>query len=338
MTQKLETWVKKDVGEIMINGQKLIDTTGNVLHAHGGFIIQKDDFYYWFGENRTGDIRVSCYRSSDLSTWEHRNDVLTYHSSTMPHYVRSDIKLLKSIKQTEEDQPVIKGCNIERPKVIYNEKTKKYVMWMHYENGIHYGDARCAVAVCDKIDGDYTYLGSFNPVGNMSRDCTVFVDDDKTAYFISAARENADIIIYRLSEDYLSIDEQIKTLWPGQCREAPTLFKRNDIYYMLSSACTGWAPNQGKYAVASSIMGIWSPLMEFGDATTYRSQPAFVLPIQGSKESNFLYVGDRWNGEIYSDSTYVFLPIQFDKDNKLSLPWGFETKIDMITGIIHNSC
>ena len=76
-------------------------------------------------------------------------------------------------------------------------------MWAHWEMPSDYKLARCAVAVCDTIDGDYTYLGSFNPMGYMSRDCTLFVDDDKCAYFISAARDNQDLHIYCLTEDYL---------------------------------------------------------------------------------------------------------------------------------------
>ena len=41
---------------------------------------------------------------------------------------------------------------IERPKVIYNDKTKKYVMWMHIDKR-HYEYARAGVAVSDKVTG-----------------------------------------------------------------------------------------------------------------------------------------------------------------------------------------
>lgn len=312
----------------MKNGVKILDTSGNVLHAHGGWMLKQDGYYYWFGENRTGDIRVSCYRSKDFVTWEHRNDVLTLHSSTGDHYIRRETALIRELTPSGSTESKIVGCNIERPKVLYNKETKKYVMWMHYENGLHYGDARCAVAVCDTIDGDYIYLGSFNPIGNMSRDCTVFIEDDQTAYFISAARENADLIIYRLTEDYLAIEEQVKVLWPGQCREAPAIFKRNGMYYMLTSACTGWAPNQGKYATSDSLTGRWSKLRNFGDETTYASQPAFVVILNEEKDQ-FLYIGDRWNGKHYAESTYVFLPLKFDQEGNLSMVYGDETLVDL---------
>lgn len=302
----------------MKNGVILYDDRGEVLHAHGGYMLYENGYYYWFGENRTGDIRVSCYRSKDLEHWEFRNHVLTCDSKVHGHYVRSDTRLRKEVT-LKDGSKKMGSCNIERPKVLYNSKTKQYVMWMHYENGVHYGDARCAVAVSDKIDGDYTYYGSFNPIGNMSRDCTVFKEEDGTAYFISAARENADLIIYRLTEDYLAIDEQVRILWPGQAREAPVLFKRNDRYYMLSSACTGWLPNQGKYAVSDSLTGRWSTLKPFGDKTTYDSQPAFILPLETAKGVEWIYVGDRWNGEDYPASTYVFFPLHFNEIGELTL-------------------
>ena len=312
----------------MINGQTLLDTQGNVLHAHGGWMLKNEGYYYWFGENRIGAIRVSCYRSKDFVTWEHCNDVLTIHSEIGSHYLRRDADLVKQLPRAEGGEVETIGCNIERPKVLYNEKTKKYVMWMHYENGLHYGDARCAVATCDTIDGDYKYLGSFNPIGHMSRDCTVFIDDDGAAYFISAARENQDLMVYRLTDDYLAVEELVKVLWPGQCREAPALFKRQGKYYMLTSACTGWAPNQGKYAVCDTLTGRWSELRDFGDGTTYRSQPAFVVTLDEGNDE-ILYVGDRWNGKHYHESTYVFLPLKFDADGNLFMAYGEETTVDL---------
>ena len=83
-----------------------------------------------------------------------------------------------------------------------------------------------------------------NPYGNMSRDCTVFTDLSGDTYFISAARDNADLHIYRLTEDFLNVDEHVRTLFQHEFREAPALFAHDGRYYMLSSYCTGWAPVQ----------------------------------------------------------------------------------------------
>ncbi len=296
------------------NGKPMKDTDGKILHAHGAGFLEDNGYYYMFGEVREGDKRVACYRSRDLMNWEFRNVVLRLNSEKKPYYVRTKLEL-----QTNR-----RGANIERPKVLYCEKTKQYVMWMHYENGRDYNDARCAVATCDSVDGDYIYRGSFNPVGNISRDCTLFKDIDGTAYFISAGRDNADMCVYRLSDDYMSIDEQVKTLWPGQYREAPAVFEKEGRYYMLSSMCTGWSPNQGGVASASAIESRWTSIENFGDAVTYNTQPASVIRFGG----NYIYVGDRWDPMDYNNSGYVFLPLLFDGQH-CYIEWADEISFDI---------
>lgn len=288
------------------NGVQWYDTDGHVIHAHGGYIIFHNGYYYWYGEDRRDDIYVSCYRSKDLKTWEFRNHVLTASSKSEATRVKSDLNLKR------EDGGKI---NIERPKVLYNEKTGKFVMWMHYENGIDYLSASAAVASCDTPDGDFTYHGSFNPYGNMSRDCTLFRDDDKV-YFISAGRDNMDLCVYLLSEDYLNVNKQVNTIFQAELREAPAFFKKDGKYFVITSWCTGWAPNQGAYSYSDSMEGLFAINQNFGDSTTFNSQSAFILPIEKDGTTKYIYFGDRWGGkgEKYFNSTYVVLEIQFDND------------------------
>src|SRR6185503_13884001 len=137
--------------------------------------------------------------------------------------------------------------------------------------------------------GPYVYHGSFRPLGFDSRDMTVF-NDNGTAYLISATRVNADLNIYRLRPDFLDVEALVRTLWPGQYREAPAVFKRGSTYFLVNSAATGWNPNQAKYATASSIEGTWSGLTNFADATTYAALPSHVLPVQGSSTTSYLYM------------------------------------------------
>lgn len=50
----------------------------------------------------------------------------------------------------EAGNEIEKGCIMERPKVIYNKRTKKFVMWFHLElKGKGYEAARAGVAVSD---------------------------------------------------------------------------------------------------------------------------------------------------------------------------------------------
>lgn len=287
----------------MKNGKTILDTDGNVLHSHGGCVVKFGDYYYWYGQDNRNHYYVSCYRSKDCKNWEFRNAVLTADSPTMPSF-QSEYKNLRQ-KLTK------KKVNIERPKVIYCEKTNKYVMWAHYENGRNYKCACACVATCDTPDGDFIYHGAFRPFGNMSRDCTLY-QENQNAYFISASNDNLDLKVYELTDDYLNVSRETCTLFAGKEREAPTLFKKDGMYYLLTSACTGWTPNQSTYAVSKSIEGPWSDLFEFGDKTTYDSQPTWVLETNGK----FIYVGDRWGGDgkKFLKSTYVFLPIIFNGD------------------------
>lgn len=299
------------------NRTQFRDTTGAVIHAHGGGIIKVGDYYYWFGENRNSDSTfkaVTVYRSKDLQNWEFRNNALT--SSSASELNRS---------------------NIERPKVIYNRSTGQFVMWMHKENGSDYGEARAAVAVSSTVDGTYTYKGSFRPLNqHMSRDITTFVDDDGNGYMISAARENYDLHIYRLTSDYTGVASLVYK-WNGDHREAPALFKRNGVYFMITSAATGWNPNQAKYATATSLAGPWSGWQNVGDSTTYSSQSTYVLPIQGTQGTSYLYMGDRWGpgfGAAYADSQYVWLPLRFPSNTSLAMDWYPKITVDAAAGTI----
>ncbi|MEV4799222.1 RICIN domain-containing protein [Nonomuraea sp. NPDC049421] len=302
------------------NGTQFRDTAGNVLHAHGGGVLRSGNYYYWFGENRNADNTfraVSVYRSTDLVTWEFRRDVLTRSS-------HSELNV----------------ANIERPKVIYNASTGRYVMWMHKENGRDYGEARAAVASSATVDGDYTYHGSFRPLGrHMSRDITLY-DDGGTAYMISAADENYDLHIYRLTSDYLNVAALVGNFWNDAHREAPAMFRRGSTYFLLTSGATGWNPNQAKYATASSVSGPWTGWTNVGDGTTYNSQPAYVLPVQGGSTTSYLYMGDRWAGAWggpVNDSQYVWLPITFPSATSMSLSWHAQVTIDAATGEITGS-
>lgn len=190
--------------QTITNGTQFTDTSGNPVHAHGGGVIKVGSYYYWFGEDRNTDNTfkyVDAYRSTDLKNWEFRNHVLTQSSAAE-----------------------LGTAYIERPKVVYNASTGKFVMWMHKENGVDYSEARAAVAVSSTVDGSYTYQGSFQPLGDtMSRDITTFVDTDGTAYMVSAANENYDLHIYRLTADYTAIAGLVANPWAaGTARHRPS--------------------------------------------------------------------------------------------------------------------
>ncbi|RRR97391.1 RICIN domain-containing protein [Glycomyces terrestris] len=298
------------------NGQTITDTSGNLMHAHGGGILKEGNTYYLVGEQRNGYLfdQVSMYSSTDLVNWTFRNDILS-----------------------AESDPELSPANIERPKVIYNAATDKYVLWAHKENGVDYGDAEVAVAVSDTIDGDYDYQGSFRPLGYDSRDMTLFVDTDGEAYLISAADVNYDLNVYRLTDDYLGVEELVH-VFDGYHREAPAVFKRGSVYFLVTSGATGWNANQTRYATTANFPeGAWSGWSNAGDATTYGSQPTFVATVSGTAGTSYLYMGDRWGpqwGGKPMDSEYVWLPIAFPSSTTMSLTWYPTLNIDAAAGTV----
>ena len=132
-------------GEIW-SGQLWPDNHGVHVNAHGGGILYHRGTYYWFGEHKAENtsnamVGVTCYSSKNLTDWKNEGVALAV----------SD----------EQGSDIEKGCILERPKVIYNATTRKFVMWFHLElKGLGYRAARAGVAVADKVTGPYHFLRS----------------------------------------------------------------------------------------------------------------------------------------------------------------------------------
>ena len=107
----------KEPYTVFYPGQIWEDTDGNHINAHGEVILYRDGKYYWYGEHKSEHtssalVGVRVYSSTDLYNWKNEGVALSVEAEGSGHLLE-------------------KGCIIERPKVVYNEKTKKYVMWFH---------------------------------------------------------------------------------------------------------------------------------------------------------------------------------------------------------------
>ena len=304
----------------IIPGEVWKDTDGNPINAHGGGLLYHEGTYYWYGEYKKGETilpewatwecyrtdvtGVSCYSSKDLLNWKFEGIVLP------------------AVKD-DEKHDLHPSKVLERPKVIYNEKTKKFVMWAHVESA-DYSKACAGVAVSDSPTGTFTYVGSFRPNGAMSRDQTVFVDDNGKAYQFYSSENNATLYISELTDDYLKPTGRYTRNFVKQSREAPAVFKYNGKYYMLSSGCTGWDPNVAELAVADSIMGQWTtignPCTGPDADKTFYAQSTYVQQVYG-KGNAYIAMFDRWKKKNLEDSRYVWLPLEFGKDGTIAIPW-----------------
>jgi len=311
----------------IVPGEVWKDTSGNAINAHGGGILYHNGKYYWYGEYKKGKTKLP-----EGATWEcYRTDVTgvsCYSSTDMVNWTFEGIVLPNVKDDPEHDLHTSKV--LERPKVIYNASTGKFVMWAHIDSG-DYSKAAAGVAVSDSPTGQFTYLGSFRPNGGMSRDQTLFVDDDGKAYQLCSSEHNATLYINELTDDYLKPTGKFTRNFIDKSREAPAVFKYGGKYYMITSGCTGWDPNQAELAVADSIMGPWqtigNPCTGQDADKTFYGQSTYVQPVHGLKNC-YIAMFDRWNKKDLESSRYLWLPISFD-NGKITIPWRDKWSMDM---------
>lgn len=164
-------------------GQVWCDVAGQPIQAHGGGVLYDDGTYYWFGEHKGGLTRngrvdvigVSCYSSPNLYDWHNEGIALP----AVPDDLQHDLHPSKVA---------------ERPKVIRNDATGQYVMWLHIDQ-TDYSFAHVGIATSATPTEPYTYLGSMRPCDNDSRDMTVFKDDDGSAYLLFSSEWNKTLTI-----------------------------------------------------------------------------------------------------------------------------------------------
>lgn len=302
-----------------IPGQIWKDIKGNTINAHGGGLLFHKGVYYWYGEIKKGDTwlvadqswecyrvpagGISCYSSKDLLNWKYEG-----------------VALAATTNDPASDLDT--GKVIERPKVIYNKKTKKFVLWVHLDSK-DYTAAKSGVAIADKPQGPYKFVKSERPNDAMARDMTIFQDDDLKAYHFFSSENNATMHVCLLSDDYLSHTSTARRILIGQSREAPAVIKYNRKYYLITSGCTGWSPNPALYATADSVLGEWqqndNPCTGTNADITYGAQSTYILPVSGKKDA-FIFLADKWNKTNLPDSRYVWLPMVM-KNNKPQIQW-----------------
>ncbi|MDR2814151.1 MAG: glycoside hydrolase family 88 protein [Prevotellaceae bacterium] len=345
---EMARYAKAQQAQAFYPGEVWKDNNGVHINAHGGGILFHEGKYYWFGEHKAERsnnalVGVTCYSSGDLYSWKNESIAL-------------------SVAKNDTASDIQEGCIIERPKVIFNKKTGKFVMYFHLElKGKGYNAARVGIAVADKVTGPYKYLKSCRPNagrwpvnmtteqqqstvkpsdfpkswteewrkavddgmfvrrdfagGQMSRDMTLYVDDDGKACHIYASEDNLTLHLAELSDDYLSYTGKYIRIAPGGHNEAPAIFKKNGKYFMITSGCTGWAPNAARLFTADNLWGAWTqrpnPCSGADAELTFHAQSTCILPVQGKKDA-FIFMADRWTPRHPIDGRYIWLPILFE--------------------------
>lgn len=347
------------------------DDNGNHINAHGGGILHHEGIYYWFGEHKTegeegnlANVGVHVYQSTDLVQWEDCGIALEVTDIPGHDIERGCIlERPKVIYNPATSQFVMwfhlelkgQGYRAARAGVAVSDSPTgpfRFVRSLRMNAGVWPTNAppqwRKPLTDAEMAQADliakrgrtreldesmhYYYRRDFG-VGQMSRDMTLFVDEDGKAYHIAASEENSTLHITLLADDYLSSSGSYVRVMPNRFHEAPAVFKHGGRYFMFSSDCTGWAPNAARLSVADHPMGPWRELgnpcrgSEAERQSTFESQATFVLSVPGGH----IFMADRWRPNNAIDGRYVWLPVEFE-DGAPVLRWrGAWSPADLLT-------
>lgn len=273
-------------------GKVWYDTEGKRIQAHGGSILYVDGTYYWYGENKEGmtgystgekyphwHMGVRLYASRDLYNWEDKGIIMI----------------------DEDPDGLFYPKNImDRPHILYNEKTKLYVMWAKcaakgFETS-HFG-----VCVCEQITGPFRFLHEVTATDPYHAGDFDLVEEDGHAYVIYENPHDS-MICHTLNDDYTDVvsDEvsvHIPRPFPPFTREAPAYFRRGDDQFLLTSGTTGYFPNASEVFKMDGFHGHWEsvgdPCVGDRERTSFRSQFSSVFRHPHIKDL-YIALGDRW--------------------------------------------
>ena len=215
-------------------GKIWLDTDGKRIQAHGGSVMFWEGFYYWYGENKEftdpkKNIRhwgVRCYRSKDLYNWE-------------------DLGLIIPPNTEDETSSLHPSACMDRPHIIYNKKTKKFVCWLKIMNRNETQTE--TILISDNLTGPYTLIcENLKPLGMNGGDFDLVTAYDGKAYYYFE-RVHTEIICADLTDDYTDVTGYYSTHFththPPYVREAPAHFMRKGKHYLITSGTTSYYPN-----------------------------------------------------------------------------------------------
>ena len=297
-------------------GKPWYDTQGKRIQAHGGSMLFWEGTFYWYGENKEGvtDEKVlwhngvRMYSSKDLYNWKDEGVICATHPE-------------------DPESPLHPYSKMDRPHILYNDKTKKFVLWMKImgEGG---REQYMATATSDKITGPFRIVNEkLHPGGMNSGDFDLVKREDGSACIVFE-RVHSDMIVIDLTDDYLDTTLTYSVHLPRKCppyvREAPAVFHRQGKHYIITSGTTAKFPNASETVRYDDIHGEWEELGDpfVGDVkrTSFDSQVSCVFKYPYADDL-YIAMADRWLTDLSDDRpdiAAIFAAI-FDPDIKSDL-------------------
>ena len=295
-------------------GQPWLDTNGNRIQAHAGCMLYIDDTFYWYGENKEKSISeydiwhwgVRLYSSKDLYNWK-------------------DEGIIMPPNLDDITDPMHPKSKMDRPHILYNEKTKKFVLWMKImgDDGIQY----MTVATSDNILSPFKLVNKkLHPGGMNSGDFDLVKLDDGKAVIVFE-RVHKDMIVMDLTDDYLDVtvnySVRYERPYPPYVREAPAVFFRKGKGYVITSGTTAKMPNPSETATFDDIHGEWEilgdPHVNDSKKTSFDSQISCIFK-HPHYDDLYIAMADRWLNDLTPDKPtgVEFYAAQFDESYPMS--------------------
>lgn len=354
-------WASKDV---IRSGELWPDTKGQHINAHGGGILYYKGAYYWYGEHKcdttsSAMVGVTCYRSKDLIHWKKCGVALAVSDEIGSDIERGCILERPKVVYCQQTGKFVMWFHLEikgkgyaeaRAGVAVSDKATgpfKFLRSGRVNPGLYPADFTAA----DRARLDTLNMSNFGTwwtdpwreavkagmfvkrdlaTGQMARDMTLYIDDDGKCYHIFSSEENLTLQVAELTDDYTAHTGRYWRIAPSGQNEAPAIFKRNGRYWLITSGCTGWAPNEARMFTAEKITGPWkqlpTPCVGPKAKTTFDGQSTYILPVQGKKDA-FIFMADIWRPEHPSDARYIWLPITFNGETPV-VEWRDEWSLD----------
>lgn len=124
-------------------------------------ILEVDSVFYWIGENKLDGSpfqSINCYSStvglnyrSQMGLKKLASKLIDWDKDLVQWTFENELLTRQDSGDLGPDRVV------ERPKVIYNEETSTYVLWLHIDDS-SYGEAKTGVATSSSVCGTYNYL------------------------------------------------------------------------------------------------------------------------------------------------------------------------------------
>lgn len=275
--RKMEKYIKP--------GEVWLDTKGERIEAHGGSMFYEEGTYYWYGEDKSHTRKkgktwtwgVKCYSSQDLVNWK-----------DLGHIIEPVTDDKKSLFYPER--------RLDRPHIIKNKKTNKYVMWLKYNDKAHF-----AILSSDSLLGPYKLENPFfQPDGRRVGDFDLVSDPNTGEGYLYVDLDHTDLVVYKLSDDYLSVTGEKANVYSGLkppfSREGVTYFIHNGKHYLLTSGMIGYVPNPSEVAVSDDYMGpfkvLGNPHVNDESSASFNSQASSAFRVEG--RDTIVVMADRW--------------------------------------------